>query len=139
MFHQEHCEFGCLRGLCWRSRYCLDLFQNKNAFNIEDTKFMMSLAKLMKHNTKDCNKILYHVFGQIIRRVSSAVSHLLDKDIAIPVNIYESKTCCSGPEGFIIHDKLPCPQAYDGGGHTVMNIGDVIGIHFGIGKNILFT
>lgn len=45
LFREENCEFGGLRGWCWRSRYWMDLSENKNACNIEITEFMMALTK----------------------------------------------------------------------------------------------
>jgi hypothetical protein len=88
---------------------------------------MMSLTKLLKHNTKDCNEMVYHLFGQIICRASSVKSYFMDKDITMPVDIYETRQHCTGPGGFSIHDKVPCPKAPDIGGHTAMTIGDGIG------------
>ena len=81
---------------------------------------MMSLTKLLKHNTKDCNEMLYQLFGRIICCVSSAESHLLDKDITIPVDICESRQRCTGPGGFSIRDNLSCLKAH---GHAAMKVG----------------
>ena len=100
---------------------------------------MITLTKLLKQNTNVCNEMLYHLSGQIIGWSSSAQSHILDDDITLTVNMYKARKLCTGPGSFNIHEHLPCPKLYNIDGHTAMTIGDVIGLHFSIGKDILFT
>ena len=49
--------FGGIHGICWRSRYRLNLSQTRNIMSLEDTEFIFDITKLISINTESTNEI----------------------------------------------------------------------------------
>ena len=52
MYHDHREDFGGIRGLCWRSRNRLALYQHSCLATMDDTEFMFDITKLLTINTE---------------------------------------------------------------------------------------
>ena len=51
MYHDEDELFGGMRGICWRSRYKLDLHDVGSMASMDDAKFMFNITNLLMKST----------------------------------------------------------------------------------------
>ena len=129
--------FGGLRGICWRSRYQVCLYDSSRLLNLNDTKLMFNLTKLLKVNTEATNKIVYDVLDDVTGRVSGDFNSE-NEHVGLPRDTSSAnKTCLRGRFG--IFNNLPCPTVHNIGDHACMKIGDVIAHHFSLGRGVEFT
>ena len=137
MYHNEGALFGGIRGVCWRSRYQLDLYDVEHIADIDDAEFMFNITELLMKNPASSNKLLYKVLSEMTERMAEDFDSA-NPHVRIPRNDNDArKTCLEGQYG--IFNNLPCPNIHTVGGHACMKIEDVIAQHMAQGRGFEFT
>lgn len=138
MFHEWDEMFGGIRGVSWRSRNRLRLYDTDNLSGLDDTKFMFNMTRLISTNTKSTNEDLYEVLSDITDRMDGHFGDA-NPDISVPTSDRDAqRNFLHGQFG--IFNNLPCPTTHNiGDGHACMRIGDIIAHHFGLGRTVQFT
>ena len=96
LYHEEGEMFGGIRGVCWRSRYRLDLDGVHNINTLADTKYMFDITKLVSTNTKPLNKLLYRVLKETIEQMDGDFDSL-NRHVKIPkCEADAQRNCISG-------------------------------------------
>ena len=137
MFHHENELFGGIRGICWRSRYRVDLHDIDNIAGMDDTKLMFNIINLLLKTPESANKLLYEVLSDVTNRMADDFDSA-NPHIRLPRNENDAvRTCLEGHFG--IFNNLPSPNVHNIGGHACMKIGDVIAQHLAHGRGFEFT
>ena len=137
MYDEFDEEFGGIRGICWRSRYRLNLLERRNISNLEDTEFMCDITKLLSLHTQSTNDLTYKVLNGVKDRTNGNFDGD-NPDVRIPKSRTEAdKSCLKGQFG--IFNNLPCPITHNIGDHACMKLKDVLAHHLALGRRIQFT
>ena len=70
MFHNDGELFGGIRGVCWRSRNRLELYDVEHINGLDDTQFMFNITNLVRKNPASTNKLLYKVLSDVTDRMT---------------------------------------------------------------------
>ena len=137
-YHMNNEVLGGIRGICWRSRYRLNLHEGVSRLsNIMDTKYIFNITNLLLKNTESTNSLLYEVLTETTDRMECDFDSE-NPGVRIPRTDQEArKICLDGKFG--IFNNLPCPTVHDVGGHACMKIGDVLHHHFAQGRDFEYT
>lgn len=129
--------FGGLRGVSWRSRYQVNLYDASRLLTLKDSMLMFNITKLLKGNTEATNNTLFDVLHEVMERGSGDFNSE-NEHVRLPLdNASANKRCLNGKFG--IFNNMPCPTVHNVGDHACMKIGDVIAHHFALGRTVEFT
>ena len=124
MYHEHNELFGGIRGVCWRSRYQLNLHQYCHTSRIDDTFFMFKITSLLQKKIASNNNLLFDVLNEVLSRMESDFN-TDNPGVRIPCNRNDAvKTCLDGLYGMF--NNLPCPTVHNVGDHACMKIFDII-------------
>ena len=135
MYHNHNECLGGYRSVCWRSRYRHDLFGLDNMFAIDDSKFMLYVTSLMRHNTETTNNTLYKLLGAIEKRHN--LCYMRDTVVIPTDSRTANKYVLKGK--YAIMDNLPRPKTYLIAGHACFRVADVLSLHMALGRSMEFT
>ena len=137
MYHDHREDFGGIRGLCWRSRNRLALYQHSCLATMDDTEFMFDITKLLTTNTESTNNLQYKVWNEIKHR-STGDFDTTNSGIRLPDSkINACRDFLGGQYG--IFNNLPSPNTHIIGDHACMKISDVLKQHLALGRKIMYT
>ena len=138
MFHWHAETFAGIRGVCWRSRYRIDLSDDISYLsNVADTRYMFNILSLLKQQTCNTNELFYEVMSDTTARTAGDFDSE-NPGVAIPRSENDAnRSCLEGRFGMFRN--LPCPTVHDVGGHACMKIGDVLHHHFAQGRGFEYT
>ena len=129
--------FGGIRGVCWRSRYQLELTGIEEVVDLDDARLMFNITSLLMQNTESSNETLYNVLSDITSRMEGDFDSK-NEHIRIPRNRKDARSICHDGK-FGIFNNLPCPTIHDVGGHACMRMQEVLAQHLAQGRGIDFT
>ena len=129
--------FGGIRGVCWRSRYRVELSEVKLTTNINDARLMFNITNLLNRNTTSTNELLCSVIADITERMSGDFDSE-NPGIRLPRNKKEAdRICLDGKYG--IFKNIPCPNVHEVEGHACMQIYDIVSHHLTLGRGMEYT
>ena len=129
--------FGGIRGICWRSRYRLNLSQTRNIMSLENTEFIFDITKLISINTESTNELQYKVLNGVAARTPGNFDNA-NPHIRLPKSKRDAdRQFLTGQFG--IFKNLPCPTVHIVGDHACMTLKDVLAHHLALARRIQFT
>ena len=132
---QSKIKFGGIRGICWRAKENLDLYEERNISTIKDARFMLGVTKMMLEGTSTANRIMCKSVKFIVDLFGG--DHM-QHDIVLPTDYNTAyRTFLKGKYSII--DNIPCPPIYTKNGHAYTPIRDVLMEHLAQGRDVDFT
>jgi len=113
----EHTLFGGIQGVCWRSRYRVELSEVKFTSNINDAKLMFNITNLLNRNTASTNELLCSIIADITDRMSGDFDSE-NPGLRLPRKKKEADRICLDGK-FDIFKNILCPNVHEVEGQLV--------------------